>query len=81
MENNNYEKFVEFLKENNCYYEFMENYNNDSDSSGISLEQYCVKSPTVTGYVLGAFRWNEPYIKFWTYLDDKWRKELKNNKL
>jgi len=73
MKKYNYEKFIAFLKENECYDKFMENYNKNSDNNRITLKVYCsIVSPK--DYIQCAFRWKD---FFWCDLDAKWHNEFK----
>jgi len=67
--------FVEFLKDNNIYDQFIYNLKN---YNSISLDDYCYKI-YITSYILDAFSWKhtkEGY-DFWDEMSDKWIKYLK----
>jgi len=74
---NNYEHFVAFLKENNCYDRYIKNIICDRVNLGFTLEQFFMIIPT-ENWILFAFIWADDSPVFWAEIHKKWIEELKN---
>lgn len=69
------QQFIDFLKENNLYEEFLTNLKNDGEFS--SLDELCeAKEPY--RWIIGAFEWfkQDQHWKVWDELDEKWQEMI-----
>lgn len=76
----NLKKFINFLKENNCFVEFKHNFETDktykSEYNHPTSPTKYFKYEDINGYIINAFGW-EP-VRYWSYLDNKWKKCVKS---
>lgn len=65
-------QFLNFLGDNNCLHEFINNF------SGRSYDEF-FRIASVKEWVVGAFPWSQTpeNTKFWSKIDEKWREMIK----
>lgn len=83
-------EFVLFLKKNEVYYKYVNNYCKDHSLEPIQFKSFFMKKylypHTVIdeerGFLSNAFLWGETNEghRYWAELDNKWEKYLKNGK-
>lgn len=74
-------KFEEFLKENNCYEDFVKNYNEDEYNKNLydSLQEYFDDMSEYV-YIEEAFIWDDGFKEcydFWGLINNKWQSRYK----
>jgi hypothetical protein len=76
----NLKKFINFLKENNCFVEFKHNFETDktykSEYSHPTSPTKYFKYEDINRYIINAFGWNP--VRYWSELDNKWKKCVKS---
>ena len=89
MKNKNKQKFLRFLKDNNCYHKYFKYFNNivvghkfrDTNIYHLDIENF-FQETRVCDFLCDAFAWghvDEGYW-FWVDIERKWHKLLKNGK-
>ena len=80
--------FIRFLKENNCYKQYVRNYDNNFNlDSGFIYnclnELYDDRLPNEDNEFTDAFSWGNTYegFEYWDDMDDKWRSFVMINNL